>query len=407
MVESSTTNTVSQTIKNQRNLVRSDLNLEKWNIFSSRRPKKSATGIVLDGFRVLKRVVKNDDGTTSELVVEVGTKGNERYLTSSDAKLFYLLLDIWENQGRPSSGVITTTANYLLKNIVTRRADSKKGAFGARDKKWLYGLLDNMNHIPITFREKTYETHDGLLKQETILLIKSFNMYFKRNSTPQTEFGITTITLDQAVVDSIKNKNVKPVRKDVLISLKKEISVILYRYLDLMLSKRADFERDVFDLSSELEFNVKHRFHILEDFREACAELTNKDLSTGRIVYCGVEKREHNMGWKLVVRKGKQSFNLGLENGEPNQKEDNDKVILQMFETLSDDDKKTVLKDAEVIRRERYNSSQDEVTKNFSLIDATEQFIELNHIALKGVESSTNIKNRDNSGNPVKVATVS
>lgn len=351
--------------KDIRHLVRSDVNLEKWNIFTTR---------ANSGYRVLERQRINEDGSRSNLSVAIGLPDSKLTLTAMEAKIFYLLLNIWDDQGRPVNGVVSTTINYILNNLSSNNQNQSGKAlrYSQNDKKWLLKHFDNMNRVIIQFRDKTYQTHEEEDTAKSFTLIEDFNVYSRSDKANQKEFGLTTIKLHPQIIDSILHRKVKPIRKDVIVSLRKDISVILYRYLDLMLSSRTFFERNVTDLGEELSLGARRSDHLLEYFREAAAELTGKELSTGRIVKCEVVPKVKQRGWKLVVQKG-QFFSL--KSGEKEQsREEYEKDILARFSTIKDGERHIIEKRAAVIYQETYNSVGGEWTKRCALIDSILEF---------------------------------
>ena len=78
-----------------RRKIRSDLNLEKWTLWT---PAKSKTE---PRVKTLRRVFDLPDGTTVTAEVEVGFT-NRGGLTTEDQKTFYALLKLWEDKGRPT-----------------------------------------------------------------------------------------------------------------------------------------------------------------------------------------------------------------------------------------------------------------------------------------------------------------
>jgi len=60
------------------------------------------------------------------------------------------------------------------------------------------------------------------------------------------------------------------------------------------------------DLKEEFGLVIARKDNVLRELRECCAELEGVDVTTGRIIYCRVEKAVDGRNWKVVVRKGKQ-----------------------------------------------------------------------------------------------------
>jgi hypothetical protein len=67
-------------------IVRSDVNLERWNIFGTQKTK---------GYRVMKRQWKDQNGALVSQEVTVGVPGSTDTITAQEAKVFYLLLNLW------------------------------------------------------------------------------------------------------------------------------------------------------------------------------------------------------------------------------------------------------------------------------------------------------------------------
>jgi len=357
----------------QGHLVRSDLNLEKWNIFATQRNK---------GLRVLKREKQLPDGTKLSQQVTIGLKGSDETLTTEEGKLFYLFLNMWERGGRSKDGTVQSSLSRLLNDLIPGEEGAPKKTVrrGNWSKRWLRNKIKRMLTIPILY-ELAYENKDGTLRDyESFTLLKAANIYERKlaRNNKQGYLSLSQFSLHPVIVNSILEKNIKPVRLDVYMRLKKEISLILYRYLDLIMSDKTQYERDVEELQQQLEFGPSRLDNLLRDLRESCAELEGKDLSTGRIEYCRVENRAHGNGWKLVVKKGKQVPQVeakAIENDpEPDPDEQRVKALMALYETLPDAVKAKIESIQEEILKERYKGMGGAFTQRLALIDAIQQY---------------------------------
>jgi hypothetical protein len=345
-------------------IVRSDVNLERWNIFGTQRTK---------GYRVMKRQWKDQNGALVSQEVTVGVPGSTDTLTAQEAKVFYLLLNLWAKNESPD-GVIHGSFREVF--MALRGATQKKSArpitYGNWDKKWFEKKLDNLLHTIIEYKS-AYETPEGTyLVKETFTLLNRLEMFDRKTNRDHLYYDISHFTIHPVIVKSILGKNIKPLRLDVLVKLRSEISIILYRYLDLMLNDKVQYERNIDSLAKDLNFGSTYIKNLLKQLRVACAELEGKDLSTGRIEFCQVQKTADKKNWKIIARKGKQI--LVLASAEPATPEnsviDEDaRDLLAYHQSLSPEEQAKVSATAEEIARVKYQYGGN-LTKRFSLLDA-------------------------------------
>ena len=174
------------------------------------------------------------------------------------------------------------------------------------------------------------------------------------------------------IVKSILGHKIKPLRLDVIIQLKKEISVILYRFLDLILFDKVQYERNIEQLAEELGFGASLRKNLLKQLRAACLELTGKDLSAGRIESCQIEKTVNGKDWKLIVRKGKQVLSLNsTQSIEPETStiDQEERDLLVYHQSLSQEEQAKLATIAEEIVRSKYRFGGS-LSQRFALLDA-------------------------------------
>lgn len=278
-------------------IVQSDISLEKWNIFST---KKST------GYRELKRTFETKDGSVTEQTVCIGLPDSKETLMTQEAKIFYLFLDLWDKSGRDPNGIVSGSFREIY---TTLRAIDQKSTkrFGNHEKKWFSEKLTRMVRVPIVYKN-AYKTKDGNYSvEESFTLLQRNELFERKNDQKKRYFALSSFTLHPLIVKSILGHNIKPLRLDVLVGLKKEISIILYRHLDLVMSDKPKFERRIEILSEELNFGASRKDDLLRQLRQACKELEGKDISTGRIAVCFIVKTKDKKSWKLVALKGPQS----------------------------------------------------------------------------------------------------
>jgi hypothetical protein len=187
---------------------------------------------------------------------------------------------------------------------------TKKIHAGGWQKDWLKEKINKMLSIPIVF-ESAYTDTDGTIQdKESFTLLNKVEMF---NRKLRTEYrNVSYFQIHPVIVKSILDKYVKPLRIDVLLTFRKEISWILYKWIDLMLFKQDSYSIGIAKLAQEQDFGAERQDHFLEQIRDAAVELEGKELSSGKLVYCKVEKTVDNESWKLVLRKGKYTPELLL-----------------------------------------------------------------------------------------------
>jgi len=360
------------TINQQKEIVRSDINLEKWSIFTTQRRH---------GLRVLKRGTTLEDGTNLTQSVSIGGKGMVDTLTAEDGKIFYLLLDMWEKGGRNPSGTVHSSINRILNSLISSSDGStpKLTRRGNWSKAWFEKKVKKLLSIPLVY-EWAYRNKDGSWRTyESLTLLSSADIFERRfrSLKKQGFFDFSSFTIHPVIIKSIRERNIKPIRLDVILRLKKEISVILYRFLDLILFDKAHYERDVDDLAKELDFGASRRKDLLKQLREACAELQGNDLSTGSIHYCRVEKRVDVPGWKLTVHKSKRKTlpdpaEIPVGDGDIVTREFQESQTLYGTLTKEEQAEVNALKDDVV--RYKYGGFGGEFTQKLAFIEAVKQF---------------------------------
>ncbi len=363
MIES----TSDKNLKNKE-LIRSDLNLEKWSLFATRGNR---------GMRVLRREKLLPGERKIAQQVTIGLKGSKEVLTTEEGKLFYLFVDMWEKRGRNPNGLIYSSINKILNDLISRKEGTKPKNVrrGGWSKKWLMEKIKKMLSVPIVY-ESAYENKDGTIRSiESFTLLSKADVFDRKISPNQSYFDFSSFVIHPVIVKSILEKHVKPIRLDVIVELKMEISVVLYRFLDLVMADKVQFERDIIKLAESLGFPASRRDNLIRKLRDCCVELEGKDLTTGRIGYCRVEEMANKNGWKLVVKKVRQTAALTKKNDKApavvgTSEVSDDELWLSLYEKMSEEKRKAVNADAIKIYELKYAGYGGEFTRHMALLDA-------------------------------------
>ena len=104
----------------------------------------------------------------------------------------------------------------------------------------------------------------------------------------------------------LKN-HTKPLFLDTVMGIRGEIALLLYGYLDLILSDKTHFERNLAGLFEELGLvgsSYRARAHRRLRLKPALEELEGKPLTTGILKTLRIESNADDKDDKLVVDKG-------------------------------------------------------------------------------------------------------
>jgi len=320
--------------KPNKQIVRNDLNLEKWAIFTTHHQA---------GYRVLERNEPQPDGTIEKKRVIIGIKGATETLTTDEGKIFYLFIDLWNKQFRNPEGKVFVSINKIVNSLNDYGMNISTRA-GGWQKKWLMEKFRKLQTIPIYFEESYEDKKAARFKSEAFQLFTKVEMFTRKLGNDYTDKSYFQI--NPLIIKSIIDKNIKPVRLDVILSLKNPTSIIIYRWLDLVIADKPSIEKDIFDMAAELGFGAERPDHLVDQIREACQEINGKDISTGKITSIEVVKTVSGNSWKIVVVKGKQTMAIPEHANEPvNDKSDDElERYMAIFNQLPEE-QKTQLKD--------------------------------------------------------------
>ena len=209
--------------------IRPELNIEKWSIWQ---PANARNQELKE--RVFEREFQSPDGTrvTGRLTIAPTTKGD---LTTEDQKVYYGLVKLWEEKGRPVS--FTPFSLRRLAKILKR-------AWNAKTKDSLVKSLVRLRGTLFVW-EKAFE--DGSKKQR-LSLVNPFNILNDLKVIHRESDGHVTVEggyfrFDEAILRNLAVNHTKPVLFDVILSFNSDLAQILYTYLDLILSDKTTYER--------------------------------------------------------------------------------------------------------------------------------------------------------------------
>jgi len=293
---------MNKEIKNQ--IIRSELNIEKWPLFTTSTFKGKS--------KELTRTIKLANGDIETRKVVIGRINNTEVgvFRIFDFKGFCALLKIWESQGRPATKNVT----FNFKQI----ADILELSWGGKTFTEIKAMMNRLRKIPIDWSNSFYNRE----KKETERLIESFNIlsdlkiYERGKQTGQMSFSFSSFAFDKRLVANLLNNYSKPLLLSTVLRFKKEISILLYRYIDLIMNDKDHFERRTKELLADLDLSPTgypypaQRKKLLEPVLK---ELIGAEISSGVITVAALQRTKSDKDYKVVFEKRRKETAPAVE----------------------------------------------------------------------------------------------
>lgn len=339
-------------------IVRSELNIEKWPIFTTSSFKGKS--------REFSREVTTGDGKTLSQKVIIGRIADKEVgvLRTFEMKGFYALVKIWEEAKKPTNQNVSFSLHQI--------AEILRREWGRTTYRQIQNMIDRLRFTPIKWiyswkqrnDNKEYSLEDGF----TILADKKI---FEKKESNQRVFSFSSFRFHEAILKNLIENHTKPVYLDIILNFKKEISVLLYRHIDLVMADKNYYERTTEGLFNDLDLSeYKYPSKRKQLLTPALKELEGSELSTGMISRADLEKTTDGKDWKVVFRKSRKG--LKIEYKEKQENENNKAVLVVELFNKRFPQKKGMLKE-EVIEALIKQYSLDKVMMHISRIsnDAT------------------------------------
>lgn len=264
-------------------LVKTEINIERNPIFTTSKFRGNSREII-------RGIVNNDNGVTTVSKITIGKVKREDgqivevgVLKTSHLKVLYGVLKLWTKNSLPPTGEVSFSRNELRKVMGGKHG----GWVHKRIKQWLFDLFN----IPLVWEHSFYdaEKKQTIEKVDAFRFFNSVSVFSKSNNTNTAGFQKSKIVLNEMVVRNILNQGGKNLIFDVILNIRGEIALLLYRFLDWKLSRlEKPFEKKLKELFEELGLDTSSskyqypsgRKQILE---EAIKELDGKEISTGTL----------------------------------------------------------------------------------------------------------------------------
>jgi hypothetical protein len=287
--------------------IRSELNIEKWPAIWQ--PSKSKNKPAL---RTMQRELSGDHGARIISRVEVGYT-QLGTLTTEEQKLLYVLIKLWEDDGKPDVQVFISTRGLA-------RLLKKKG-WGTNVIHAITKSLRKLRTIPIEWINSYYDQTSGgavVVDRRPFTILGDLRIV-ERHQDGAVNSSLGYFKFDDHILRNLQRNFTKPVCIEEFFKLRSEIAQLIYSHIDLMLFDKSRYERRSRELFDDLGLKNPEYEHMYERRRaleKAVRELDGIQLSRGAVKSAAVEKTSDGKDYKVVFIKGPSARpNLQGEDG--------------------------------------------------------------------------------------------
>lgn len=325
----------------EKQLARVDVNIERWGIFTTthKTTKKS---------REITRETTFPNGEKATQKITIGKIDNNEVgvLGTGEAKIYYLANYLWDTQGKPINGKINFSVLDCLKELGLVSNPSVK------EYNWFKSKTEKCRLIPIHFYNSYKNKNGDIESMETVItLFSDYSIFERRKDIKKGNpyFSFSSITLHPVIVKSLLEHNFKPIRFDVLKTLTHDVSVLLWRYLDIEMFNKLIYHKDLLDLAQEIGLSTTQRLSQLKcTIEKGLNELKGKDLTSGRIINAIIEPSKTPSKYKVLVIKGQQIISTNTGSNIPEKLESIDNDTWKYFHKLDKVEQETLEQQAKL-----------------------------------------------------------
>jgi hypothetical protein len=276
-------------------IIRPELNIERWSIWQPSSARTAPRPRII----VREVALENGNKVTSKVKVHYTDEGA---LTTFDQRVYYALIQIWEEEGR-SIG----STNFSLRRL----ARLLRMSWGPSTNKALHSSLTRLRITPFTWENAFFDKEKG----ETLRTTPDAFHILSELHIEQVEKG-KAITREQArfrfgerILKNLYANYTRPVCLDAVLSINSEIGQLLYTHVDLKIygEGRTKYVRNTKDLfSTDLALEGKtYRYPSKrkEKIEPALKELCGLRVSDGVISSAALEPTKDGKDYKIIIIK--------------------------------------------------------------------------------------------------------
>ena len=273
-------------------IIYAEMNLEKWPIWEPSSTYKILRPRSFERERVLS------DGSRVTARVQVGSTEHGT-LSTRDQKIYYVLLKLWNDAGRPE-----TPVSFSLQKIARVLGED----WGMNVRRSIAKSLVQLRGVLFVWENSYFDKTTG----EHLELLDTFNILSELTIARRTKkLHATTeacvFQFHRQLLASLHNNHTTPLFLDTVLGFRSEIAQLLYPRLDLLLADKNHYERRTKELFEDMGVRgetYRHRSARKRVIERALREIEGVPITTGRIISATVEPTKDNLDFKIVIHKG-------------------------------------------------------------------------------------------------------
>jgi hypothetical protein len=273
--------------------ISAERNFEAWPIFQ---PSDSRSELKV---RRYERSTQQPDGHLVTAAVDVGFS-NLGVLTTEDQKVFYGLVRMWEDEGRPE------TLRFSLRAL----ARTLKRSWGAKVPGALSLSLRRLANTPLSWFNAYFDsnTQRRLNVLEEVKVLSHLRIAEAHDERDRITTQMCEARFHDLIGANLRGFYTKPLIFETVIGFESGIALMLYRHLDLVLADKDRYVRRTKELFEDIGLEggeyrkLSARKRTLE---RAFKELDGAPLSTGRLKVGKFELTSDEKDAKAVFTKTK------------------------------------------------------------------------------------------------------
>lgn len=308
--------------KTDNNIIRAELNIEKWPLFTT----SSYKGKSKEFTRMVK--LANGDIETRKVVIGKINETEVGVFRIFDFKGFCALIKLWEMQGRPADRGVTFSFRQI--------ADILELSWGGKTFKEIKAMLMRLRKIPIDWTNSFYNREKKEIESliESFTILSDLKIYEKSKSGGQMVLFFSSFALDKRLLGNLLANYSKPLMLDNVLKFKREISILLYRHIDLIMNDKTHFERKTKELLVDLDIPAvgypypAQRKKLFEPILE---ELVGVEITSGVITKAVLERTKNREDYKVVFEKqAKKDMPPVIEAPQTEEVIESDSIIVEL-----------------------------------------------------------------------------
>jgi hypothetical protein len=279
-------------------IVRPELNIEKWPIFVPSKSNSKTLAVT----KVFQQDIPLPDGRKQiGTVKKVPTAYGD--LTTEDLVIYYALIAIWNEEGRPK-GKVRTSLHRIAKVAGKQWGQSVAKAI----KNSLYRLTMTTFIWEKSFYDAATDqtTHwISLGKDERFSILDDLHIH-EVESGGRTTTESSYFRFHARILKNLLENHTRPVLLSTLMDLKSDIAKLLYRYIDRVMAYKLRYERRSKELFEELGLEGKtyaYRSKRKEKLVNALGELRGAPLTTGTLTRAEIVETADKDDFKVIFVK--------------------------------------------------------------------------------------------------------